>query len=74
VVELLVKALLEEDKAVRTAAGNLAYSISGWLRRQRKSWIDENITDTGDLEETECELVTALLEAIDRESAPEVGR
>ena len=74
VTQLLVKALLEDDKSIRTAGSNLAYSISGWLRKQRKPWLDEDAGGSDDLEEFESELVTALLEAVDRENVPEVGK
>lgn len=73
VSELLVKGLLHDDRTIRMAAGNLAYSLSGWLRKQRKTWVDDASVTEQATEEFESELLTALLEAIEREQSPEVG-
>ena len=75
--QILVKALLEPDKSVRTFAGSLAYSTVGWLRKQRTTWVDEDASGSegySEQEEFEMELCTAILESLDREEEPEVGQ
>ena len=74
--QLLVKALLMDDKPVRTAAGSLAYSIVGWLRTQRTTWVDVRLAEQNgyaEQEDFEMELCTATVEALHRETEPEVG-
>lgn len=76
-LKVLVRALLTPDKPLRACAASLAYSIVGWLRTHRKTWISDEAdgVESGlDLEDFEMELCTATLEALDREDIPEIGK
>jgi len=77
VSSILVRALLEEDNTIRVAAGSLAYNVTCWLRKQRKTWIDDKASDEdrySEREEFEIELCTAILEALEREDSLDVGK
>lgn len=65
---LMVSALLSEDMGVRTAAASLAFNVSAVIQRQR---VDGGNVDVGVDAEWEIELVSVVLEAIDREEGSE---
>lgn len=77
ITQLIVKALLEQDKSLRACGGSLTYSVTGWLRSQRKQWVDEDAgaqQSFAEEEELETELCSAVIEALDREDTLEVGK
>ncbi|KAF7985602.1 hypothetical protein HWV62_3907 [Athelia sp. TMB] len=71
VTDLLVTSLLHEDAAVRTAAASLAFNIAAYFQKRRMDKLrgqDDGGEEAGDWE---VEIVTAVIEAIDREKSSE---
>src|SRR5882762_953667 len=76
---LLVNALLHEDAAVRTAAASLAFNVAAYFQKVRVDMVKsgrnsraEGVEEDGDWE---VEMVSAVVEAIDREKgSEEVGK
>jgi hypothetical protein len=73
---LVVTTLLHDDAAVRTAAASLAFNVAAYLQKGRvnkaNSSVAEGVEEDGDWE---VEMVSAVIEAIDREKASEeVGK
>jgi hypothetical protein len=78
VTMLLVATLLHEDAAVRTAAASLAFNVAAYLQKGRVDMVKagnsgaEGVEEDGDWE---VEMVSAVIEAIDREKgSEEVGK
>jgi hypothetical protein len=78
VTMLLVATLLHEDAAVRTAAASLAFNVAAYLQMGRVDMVKagnsgaEGVEEDGDWE---VEMVSAVVEAIDREKgSEEVGK
>jgi hypothetical protein len=74
VMEILVSSLLHVDAQVRTAAASVAFNVAGALQRRRvdrvKAGRSEPVSD--DLDgEWEVEMVSAIVEAIQRETVSE---
>jgi hypothetical protein len=73
----LVANLLNEDASVRTAAASLAFNVAASLqaRRVKKVQDGEISTSFGDEDgDWEVELVSVIVEAIEREQSEEVGK
>jgi hypothetical protein len=74
VTMLLVATLLHEDAAVRTAAASLAFNVAAYLQMGRVDMVKagnsgaEGVEEDGDWE---VEMVSAVIEAIDREKGSE---
>jgi len=71
---LLVNTLLHEDAAVRTAAASLSFNVAAYLQKRRVDDVKsgrngaEGVEEDGDWE---VEMVSAVMEAIDREKGSE---
>jgi desumoylating isopeptidase 1 len=76
--ELLVPTLLHQDAAVRTAAASLAFNVAAYFQKRRVEKVKNGFGITLDGEEDgdwEVEMVSAIVEAIDREKgSEEVGK
>ncbi|KZP33435.1 DUF862-domain-containing protein [Athelia psychrophila] len=73
VTDLLVTSLLHADAAVRTAAASLAFNIAAYFQKRRVDQLKGQDSGGGGEEagEWEVEIVSAVIEAIDRERASE---
>lgn len=71
---LLVPTLLHQDASVRTAAASLAFNVAGYFQKQHVEKVKSGLGITLDGEEDsdwEVEMVSAIMEAIDREKGSE---
>lgn len=73
VTNLLVTTLLHEDAAVRTAAASLAFNVAAYLQKGRVDQIKgaANRAESTEDGDWEVEMVSAVIEAIDREKGSE---
>lgn len=72
VTALLVSTLLHEDASVRTAAASLSFNISAFVQTCRIEKVKNGGTGTDyEDEDWEVEMVTAIVEAVDREKENE---
>jgi hypothetical protein len=72
VTALLVSTLLHEDAQVRTAAASLAFNVAAFLQKGRVERVrNMGGGDGWEDEEWEIEMVSAVVEAIDRERESE---
>lgn len=80
---VLVQAILHEDKLVRVAAASVAFNVAAWVQRGRVARIQGggNEPNSGGMREDEedveweVELVSAIVEALEREKeSEEVGQ
>lgn len=82
VTSVLVQAILHEDKLVRVAAASVAFNVAAWVQRGRVARIQGgNEPNSGGMREDEedgeweVELVSAIVEALEREKeSEEVGQ
>jgi hypothetical protein len=73
---LLVSALLHQDAAVRTAAASLAFNVAGYRQKGRVEKVKgvQSTWSEGEDGDWEVEMVSAIVEAIEREKeSEEVG-
>lgn len=72
---LLVSSLLHQDATVRTAAASLAFNVSAVLQKARvEKMRDGGSGELAEDEDWEVEMVSAIVEAVDREKeSEEVG-
>ncbi|GLB45458.1 putative DUF862-domain-containing protein [Lyophyllum shimeji] len=68
---VLLPTLLHADGAVRTAAASLAFDVSAYLQKGRVERVKGNATDVQEDEDWEVEMVSAVIEALDRETTSE---
>ncbi|THH06707.1 hypothetical protein EW146_g9529 [Bondarzewia mesenterica] len=78
VTEMLVQMILHEDRLVRVASASVAFNIAAWVQRGRAARLrrdegkaDEGIREGEEDEEWEIEMVSAVVEALDREKESE---
>lgn len=79
---VLVQSILHEDKLVRVAAASVAFNVAAWVQRGRVARIQGgNEPKNGGMREDEedgeweVELVSAIVEALEREKeSEEVGK
>ncbi|KAG6904808.1 hypothetical protein DXG01_007028 [Tephrocybe rancida] len=72
---VVVPSLLHSDGAVRTAAASLAFNVASFLQKGRVDRVKGAGTSVQVDEEWEVEMVSAVVEALDREvSSEEVGK
>jgi hypothetical protein len=68
---VLVQSLLHQDASVRTAASSLTFNVAAWLQSGRieavKSGKGVQADAIGEDDEWEIELISAVVEALDRE-------
>lgn len=76
VTSLLVSTLLHEDVAVRTAAASLAFNVAAYLQKGRIDGVKGGVSGADSADgDWEVELISAVVEAIDREkSGEEIGQ
>jgi hypothetical protein len=78
ILEVLVPSLLHDDAQVRTAAASLAFNVAAVLQRRRVERVQKGISNAVKDEldgEWEVEAVSAVIEAIQRETQSEdVGK
>ena len=69
--EMLIASLLHPDATVRTASASLAFNIAAVLQKERvdavKSGRGTQVDSEMDLGDWEIEVITAVIEALDRE-------
>ncbi|KAJ3574479.1 hypothetical protein NP233_g1745 [Leucocoprinus birnbaumii] len=72
---VLVQSLLHEDTSVRTAASSMTFNVAAWLQSGRVEAIKSGKGIQGDAigedEEWELEFVSAIVEALNRETSNE---
>jgi len=68
---VVIPSLLHTDGAVRTAAAGLAFNVSAFLQKGRVKRVKGNATDVQEDEDWEVEMVSAVVEALDRETTSE---
>lgn len=69
---LLIPTLLHEDAAVRTSAASLAFNVAAFLQNARIDKVRNGRTGTEyEDEDWEVEMVSAIVEAVDRENENE---
>lgn len=68
---VLVPSLLHEDGAVRTAAASLAFNVAAFIQKGRVAKVRGEIVAAFEDEDWEVEIVSAAIEALDRETASE---
>jgi len=77
-----VPSLLSEDVVVRTAAASLAFNVAGWVQRGRVvsvrgagvgsgNGVKQGMVEEEEDGEWEVEMVSAVVEAIEREESSE---
>jgi thiol-disulfide isomerase/thioredoxin len=71
-LSVTVDSLLHPDQSVRSAAAGVAVNLAGWRHRVAKE--TGKGADEGSEHDWEVELVSAAIEAIDRESDEDVGK
>lgn len=73
VTVLLVPTLLHEDAAVRTAAASLVFNMAAFLQKGRVERVRNRagVSTDGEDEDWDVEMVSAVVEAIDREKGSE---
>lgn len=73
ITALMVAALFHDDATVRLAAANLAFNMTVHLQRLRVEKVRGNVEgdDVGENEDWDVEMISALLEVIEREKANE---
>jgi len=73
VTSLLVSTLLHEDVAVRTAAASLAFNVAAYLQKRRVDRVKGGVSgaDSAEDGDWEVEIVSAVIEVIDREKGSE---
>jgi hypothetical protein len=78
--DVLVPSLLHGDPVVQTAAASLAFNAAGWVQRGRVgrvqgtssvNGVKDGMTEDEEDEEWEVEMISAVLEAIEREGSSE---
>lgn len=72
----LITNLLNEEASVRTAAASLAFNVAASIQQTRVNTIRDGLigaSDEGD-GDWEVELISAIVEAIQREESEEVGK
>ena len=69
VTAILVPSLLHEDVQVRTAAASLAFNVAAVLQKQRVEAVrtGRRLDEPDDVGDWEVEMVSADVEALDRE-------
>jgi len=72
VLSVTVDSLLHPDQSVRSAAAGVAVNLAGWRHRVSKE--QGKGADEGVEHDWEVELVSAAIEAIDREADEDVGK
>jgi hypothetical protein len=70
-LSVTVDSLLHPDQSVRSAAAGVAVNLAGWRHRVSKE--QGKGADEGNEHDWEVELVSAAIEAIDREADEDVG-
>lgn len=68
---VLVPSLLHADGAVRTAAASLAFNAAAFVQKGRVDKIKGGTSQVQEDEDWEVEIVSAVVEALDRETASE---
>ncbi len=72
---MLIASLLHPDATVRTASASLAFNIAAVLQKERvdavKSGRGTQVDSEMDLGDWELEVITAVIEALDREKENE---
>lgn len=68
---VLVPSLLHEDGAVRTAAASLAFNVAAFIQKGRVAKVRGETVEAFEDEDWEVEIVSAVVEALDRETASE---
>ena len=71
-LSVTVDSLLHPDQSVRSAAAGVAVNLAGWRHRVSKE--QGRGADEGSEHDWEVELVSAAIEAIDREADEDVGK
>lgn len=71
VAAVLVPSLLHTDGAVRTAAASLAFNAAAFVQKGRVEKVRGGAAQVYEDEDWEVEMVSAVVEAIDRETASE---
>jgi thiol-disulfide isomerase/thioredoxin len=71
-LSVTVDSLLHPDQSVRSAAAGVAVNLAGWRHRVSKE--QGKGADEGNEHDWEVELVSAAIEAIDREADEDVGK
>lgn len=72
--DVLVPSLLHVDGAVRMAAASLAFNVAAYFQKGRVDRLKGNVISVQEDEEWEVEIVSAVVEALDRETkSEEVG-
>jgi hypothetical protein len=71
IATVLVPSLLHEDGAVRTAAASLAFNIAAFIQKGRVGKVEGEIVEAVEDEDWEVEIVSAVVEALDRETTSE---
>ena len=75
VTSTLIASLLHPDATVRTASASLAFNIAAVLQKERvdtmKSGRSMQVDSETDLGDWEIEVITAVVEALDREKENE---
>ena len=72
ILSVTVDSLLHPDQSVRSAAAGVAVNLAGWRHRISKE--QGKGADDGSEHDWEVELVSAVIEAIDREADEDVGK
>jgi len=72
ILSVTVDSLLHPDQSVRSAAAGIAVNLAGWRHRTSKE--QGKGADEGSEHDWEVELVSAVIEAIDREADEDVGK
>lgn len=72
ILSVTVDSLLHPDQSVRSAAAGVAVNLAGWRHRISKE--QSKGADEGSEHDWEVELVSAVIEAIDREADEDVGK
>jgi desumoylating isopeptidase 1 len=69
----LIPMLLHEDSAVRTSAASLMFNVSAFLQKMRVEQVRNGGDGSNDFEneDWEVELISAVTEALDRETGNE---
>ena len=67
VAAVVIPSLLHTDGSVRTAAASLAFNVSAYLQKSRVEKVRGGAGNVQEDEEWEVEMVSAVVEALDRE-------
>lgn len=72
VMKILIRGLLDADTGVRTSGASLAFNYTRYVSGRRVSWLSSDVRSL-ESEEWACEVVSALIECLNNETASGVG-